>query len=168
MVAGVVGAMALDISPTMFLVRMQDSTELYYLWLGLIKAPVFAFLIACIGCLEGLQVSGNAQSVGERTTSSVVQTISLVIVLDDSFSMQAGGKDSSRNRAVAAIRSELRASRYDPVRLVLAGETLNLSETLGSGNVGQYTAVASVLLTFSFVMLICINLLERWSQRHEG
>ena len=50
----------------------------------------------------------------------------LVIVLDDSFSMQAGGEDSSRNRAVAAIRSELRASRYDPVRLVLAGETPQL------------------------------------------
>ena len=38
--------------------------------------------IALIGCLEGLQVKGTAQSVGERTTSSVVQTISLVIVFD--------------------------------------------------------------------------------------
>jgi phospholipid/cholesterol/gamma-HCH transport system permease protein len=39
-------------------------------------------VIGLIGCLEGLQVQGTAQSVGERTTSSVVQTISLVIVLD--------------------------------------------------------------------------------------
>jgi phospholipid/cholesterol/gamma-HCH transport system permease protein len=39
-------------------------------------------VIALIGCLEGLQVEGTAQSVGERTTSSVVQAISLVIVLD--------------------------------------------------------------------------------------
>jgi phospholipid/cholesterol/gamma-HCH transport system permease protein len=46
------------------------------------KAPIFALIIGLIGCLEGLQVEGTAQSVGERTTSSVVQTISLVIILD--------------------------------------------------------------------------------------
>jgi phospholipid/cholesterol/gamma-HCH transport system permease protein len=43
---------------------------------------VFALVIGLIGCLEGMQVQGTAQSVGERTTSSVVQTISLVIVID--------------------------------------------------------------------------------------
>jgi len=56
--------------------------ELRHFLVGLSKAPVFAVVIALIGCLEGLQVEGTAQSVGERTTSSVVQTISLVIVLD--------------------------------------------------------------------------------------
>jgi phospholipid/cholesterol/gamma-HCH transport system permease protein len=49
---------------------------------GLVKAPFFALVIALIGCLEGLQVEGTAESVGERTTSSVVQAISMVIVLD--------------------------------------------------------------------------------------
>jgi phospholipid/cholesterol/gamma-HCH transport system permease protein len=39
-------------------------------------------IIGLIGCLEGLRVEGTAQSVGERTTSAVVQTISLVIVID--------------------------------------------------------------------------------------
>ena len=82
-----VGATALDISPVMFLVRMQESTELYYLWLGLLKAPVFAFLIASIGCLEGLKVSGSAESVGLHTTSSVVQSIFLVIVCDALFAV---------------------------------------------------------------------------------
>jgi len=82
-----VGATALDISPTMFLVRMQETTELYYLWLGLLKAPVFAFLIASIGCLEGLKVSGSAESVGRHTTSSVVQSIFLVIVFDSLFAV---------------------------------------------------------------------------------
>lgn len=82
-----VGAMALDISPVMFLVRMQDTTELYYLGLGLLKAPVFAFLIASIGCLEGLKVSGSAESVGRHTTSSVVQSIFLVIVFDALFAV---------------------------------------------------------------------------------
>jgi len=43
---------------------------------------VFALVIGLIGCLEGLKVEGTAQSVGERTTSSVVQTISLVIIID--------------------------------------------------------------------------------------
>jgi len=49
---------------------------------GLVKAPLFAAVIALIGCLEGFKVAGTAQSVGERTTSSVVQSISSVIVLD--------------------------------------------------------------------------------------
>lgn len=82
-----VGATALDISPVMFLVRMQERTELYYLWLGLVKAPVFAFLIASIGCLEGFKVSGSAESVGLHTTSSVVQSIFLVIVFDAMFAV---------------------------------------------------------------------------------
>lgn len=57
----------------------------------------------------------------------------LVVVLDDSFSMLAGGEDSSRNRAAAAIRSELRSNRYEPLRFVLAGETPQLlGETTGS------------------------------------
>ena len=83
----VVGATSLDITINMFLTRMQDNTELYYLWLGLLKAPVFAFLIAAIGCLEGLKVSGSAESVGLHTTSSVVQSIFLVIVVDALFAV---------------------------------------------------------------------------------
>ena len=82
-----VGATSLDISINMFFTRMQDNTELYYLWLGLLKAPVFAFLIASIGCLEGLKVSGSAESVGLHTTSSVVQSIFLVIVVDALFAV---------------------------------------------------------------------------------
>lgn len=77
-----VGAYALDIPPQMYLARMQDTIELRHLLVGLAKAPVFAVVIALIGCLEGLKVTGTAQSVGERTTASVVQAISLVIVLD--------------------------------------------------------------------------------------
>ena len=77
-----VGAYSLGIPPPAYLARMQDTFELRHMLVGLSKAPVFALLIALIGCLEGLQVKGTAQSVGERTTSSVVQTISLVIVID--------------------------------------------------------------------------------------
>jgi phospholipid/cholesterol/gamma-HCH transport system permease protein len=85
--AGVIGGalvcwFALDITPTMFISVFQTDTPLRYFWLGLAKAPIFAFLIAVIGCLEGFKVQGSAQSVGERTTSSVVQSIFLVIVVD--------------------------------------------------------------------------------------
>ena len=77
-----VGAFGLGIPPQAYYARMQDTIELRHFLVGLSKAPVFAMVIALIGCLEGLQVKGTAQSVGERTTSSVVQTISLVIILD--------------------------------------------------------------------------------------
>jgi phospholipid/cholesterol/gamma-HCH transport system permease protein len=77
-----VGAYGLDIPPTQYLARMHDTMELRHFVVGLVKAPVFALVIALIGCLEGMQVEGTAESVGKRTTSSVVQAISLVIVLD--------------------------------------------------------------------------------------
>jgi phospholipid/cholesterol/gamma-HCH transport system permease protein len=53
-----------------------------HFYLGMAKAPIFAFLIALIGCMEGFKVSGSAQSVGEHTTSSVVQSIFVVILVD--------------------------------------------------------------------------------------
>ncbi|TDK19422.1 MlaE family lipid ABC transporter permease subunit [Luteimonas aestuarii] len=77
-----VGVFSLDIPPQAYLARMQEQMELRHFIIGMAKAPVFALVIGLIGCLEGLQVKGTAQSVGERTTSSVVQTISLVIVMD--------------------------------------------------------------------------------------
>lgn len=77
-----VGAYGLDIPPQQYLARMQDTMELRHFIVGMVKAPVFALVISLVGCLEGLQVQGTAQSVGERTTSSVVQAISLVIILD--------------------------------------------------------------------------------------
>lgn len=87
MMAGILGGMlvcavSLDISPTMFLSIMQENIPVRHFVLGMVKAPVFAFMIAAIGCREGFSVRGSAQSVGEHTTSSVVQSIFLVILLD--------------------------------------------------------------------------------------
>ena len=87
MVSGLVGGMlvsatTLDISPVLFLSRIQDNVGLIHFWVGMAKAPIFAFLIAVIGCLEGFRVQGSAQSVGEHTTSAVVQSIFVVIVVD--------------------------------------------------------------------------------------
>jgi phospholipid/cholesterol/gamma-HCH transport system permease protein len=66
----------------MYLARMHETLEVRHFLVGMSKAPIFALIIGLIGCLEGLQVEGTAQSVGERTTSSVVQAISLVIIID--------------------------------------------------------------------------------------
>ncbi len=87
MLAGILGGMAvaigsLDITYEMYLGRLHEMVSVRHFWVGLSKAPMFAAVIALIGCLEGFQTQGTAQSVGERTTSSVVQTISLVILLD--------------------------------------------------------------------------------------
>jgi phospholipid/cholesterol/gamma-HCH transport system permease protein len=87
MLAGILGGavvciFALDITPAMFLSMLHADTDLRHFLAGMSKAPVFAFLIAVIGCLEGFRVSGSAQSVGEHTTSSVVQSIFVVIVID--------------------------------------------------------------------------------------
>jgi phospholipid/cholesterol/gamma-HCH transport system permease protein len=87
MVAGIAGGLAVSVAnlgmtPEMFLTRLQDTMEIRHFWVGVSKAPLFAMIIGLIGCLEGFQVQGTAQSVGERTTSSVVQTISLVILFD--------------------------------------------------------------------------------------
>jgi phospholipid/cholesterol/gamma-HCH transport system permease protein len=77
----VVAATTLDISLPLYLGIVQE-IELRHLLLGLSKAPFFAVVIALIGCLEGFKVGGSAQSVGEHTTSSVVQSIFAVILLD--------------------------------------------------------------------------------------
>ena len=75
-------AVKLDISPVMFLSVVQNNVGLSHFLVGIAKAPIFAFLIAVIGCLEGFRVEGSAQSVGEHTTSAVVQSIFVVIVVD--------------------------------------------------------------------------------------
>jgi len=56
-------------------------------WVGLVKAPVFAFIITSIGCHQGFRVRGGATGVGYATTRSVVQSIFLVIVVDALFSI---------------------------------------------------------------------------------
>ncbi len=78
----VVSDLTLGISYEQFFGRLNDTIEIRHFWVGITKAPMFAVIIALIGCLEGFQTQGTAQSVGERTTSSVVQCISLVILLD--------------------------------------------------------------------------------------
>jgi len=70
-----------------FLRELQQALHVQTLMVGLVKAPVFAFVIALVGCYEGFQVERNAASVGLLTTRSVVESVFLVIVLDAAFSV---------------------------------------------------------------------------------
>lgn len=83
----VICRMSLDIPLTTFLGQLHSAVSLWSVFLGIIKAPFFAACIALIGCNEGLLVTRSAESVGRRTTQSVVQAIFLVIVLDALFSI---------------------------------------------------------------------------------
>jgi phospholipid/cholesterol/gamma-HCH transport system permease protein len=83
----VISVLYLDLSFGQFLVQLKDAIDFWDFGTGMIKAPVFAYVIALVSCHQGLQVSGSAESVGTRTTASVVQSIFLVIVLDAVFAI---------------------------------------------------------------------------------
>lgn len=78
--------MALDIAPGAFVVSMQN-VPIQHFWVGMSKAPVFALVIATIGCRHGLEVENDVESLGKRVTASVVQSIFSVIVIDAVFAM---------------------------------------------------------------------------------
>jgi phospholipid/cholesterol/gamma-HCH transport system permease protein len=77
----------LGMTVPVFMRQLQGAVSVNTLVVGLIKAPVFAFVIALVGCYEGFQVERNAASVGLLTTRSVVESVFLVIVLDAAFSI---------------------------------------------------------------------------------
>jgi phospholipid/cholesterol/gamma-HCH transport system permease protein len=75
------------ISPTIFLSRLHDAVSIQSFEVGMIKAPFMAIVIGLVACVEGLQVKGSAESLGTKTTDSVVKSIFLVIVLDGLFAI---------------------------------------------------------------------------------
>jgi phospholipid/cholesterol/gamma-HCH transport system permease protein len=91
-VMGVLGGMLmarahLGVSFGTFVDRLDDAVSLTSYLIGVGKAPVFAVIIALVGCYQGFRVSGSAESVGRQTTVSVVQSIFLVILADALFSI---------------------------------------------------------------------------------
>jgi phospholipid/cholesterol/gamma-HCH transport system permease protein len=78
---------SLDIPPITFIQRIREVVPLTDLWVCLVKAPVFGAIIAIAGCFQGMQVEADAEQVGTRTTTAVVQAIFLVIVLDAFFAV---------------------------------------------------------------------------------
>ncbi len=83
----VVGQFMLGIPFWTFLSRIQDVVPIYDLWGGLLKAPVFGLIVALAGCYHGMQVKGNSEDVGLRTTMAVVTGIFAVIVIDAFFAV---------------------------------------------------------------------------------
>jgi phospholipid/cholesterol/gamma-HCH transport system permease protein len=73
--------------PSIFVSRLRDAVSISDLEVGMIKAPFMALAIGAVACIEGLKVEGSAESLGLKTTASVVKSIFVVIVLDGFFAM---------------------------------------------------------------------------------
>ena len=91
-VMSLIGAMAvtgtmLDITPVAFLARLREALDVRHALVGLAKAPVFALVIAVIGTRMGMTVGRDTRAVGAATTSTVVQSIVAVILLDAAFAV---------------------------------------------------------------------------------
>ncbi len=91
-VMSMVGAMAiagpmLDIAPPAFLARLREALDARHVFVGLVKAPVFALVIAVIGARMGMTVGRDTRALGAATTSTVVQSIVAVILLDALFAV---------------------------------------------------------------------------------
>jgi phospholipid/cholesterol/gamma-HCH transport system permease protein len=74
-------------SPSVFQERLREAVSITHFKVGMIKAPFMALVIGIVACSEGLRVKGSAESLGLRTTTSVVKSIFLVIVLDGLFAI---------------------------------------------------------------------------------
>jgi len=82
-----IAELTLDIPFFTFLSRIQEVVPMHDLYVGMVKAPVFGMIVAIAGCYQGMQVSGDSEQVGRRTTKAVVQAIFMVIVLDAFFAV---------------------------------------------------------------------------------
>ena len=76
-----------DISPILFFNRLNTAVGVENLWVGLSKTPFFGLIIAIIGCRHGLAVTGSVESLGQRTTTAVVQAIFAVIFVNAVFAI---------------------------------------------------------------------------------
>jgi len=83
----IISEVHLQLSFSEFFHRLQNVLDVKHVWIGLIKAPFFAFLIGIISCFRGFQVQKNTESIGRYTTISVVNAIFLVIACDAIFSV---------------------------------------------------------------------------------
>jgi phospholipid/cholesterol/gamma-HCH transport system permease protein len=77
----------LDIPLTQYLQRVSESIGAWTFWVGVLKAPIFAMLIALAGTYRGLQVSGSSRELGRLTTVAVVQSIFIIILADALFAV---------------------------------------------------------------------------------
>jgi len=83
----IVANVDLNITPSLFIDRFTEVIAAKHFYVGIVKGPFFAFLIASIGIYRGLMVKDDTQSIGFNTTKSVVESIFAVIVCDAVFSI---------------------------------------------------------------------------------
>ena len=83
----IVANIDLNITPSLFIDRFNEVIAAKHFYVGIVKGPFFAFLIASIGIYRGLMVKDDTQSIGFNTTKSVVESIFAVIVCDAVFSI---------------------------------------------------------------------------------
>ena len=84
---GLLSLLDLNIPLPQFTYRLRESLSPTTFWSGLIKAPVFAALIAIVGTYRGMQVRDSARELGRLTTVAVVQSIFMVILADALFAV---------------------------------------------------------------------------------
>jgi phospholipid/cholesterol/gamma-HCH transport system permease protein len=92
MVVGIAGGMlviwvVLNLSPAFFFDRLLTNVGVTHFWVGMVKAPVLAVVIAAIGCRQGFEVGGDVEQLGRRVTTAVVQALFAIIVLDALFAL---------------------------------------------------------------------------------
>lgn len=92
MMAGLFGGLVViwavvGLSPAFFLQRLLDNVGVTQFYLGMVKAPVMAMVIASIGCRQGLEVGGDVEQLGRRVTTSVVQSLFSIIIIDAIFAL---------------------------------------------------------------------------------
>jgi phospholipid/cholesterol/gamma-HCH transport system permease protein len=87
LIGGGIVASIYGMEPNLYVARLREAVSISDFEVGMIKAPFMALVIGLVACTEGFQVRGSAESLGARTTSSVVKAIFLVIVLDGIFAM---------------------------------------------------------------------------------
>ena len=92
MIAGMAGGLlviwaVINLSPALFLSRIVENVGLRHFWIGMVKAPVMAVVIAAIGCRQGLEVGGDVEQLGRRVTTAVVQALFAIIVIDALFAL---------------------------------------------------------------------------------
>lgn len=83
----IVGVAGLDLTVYTYLQASRRSVTVFFLTSSLVKAAVFACIIAWIGCQRGFQVRGGVEEVGAATTSAVVTAILLIVVVDSVFAV---------------------------------------------------------------------------------
>jgi len=84
---GVVAQFYGDMAPAIYIERLREAVSITSFKVGILKAPFMGLVIGVVACAEGLQVKGSAESLGLKTTASVVKSIFLVIVLDGLFAI---------------------------------------------------------------------------------